>query len=333
MSIFEESVSYRPFKYPKLVEMTKKHQVDMHWTEAQVELQDDLRQYNASDGLQLPNSSHEVNKSIIDKIMCLFTEMDKIVAKGYTDLLPLVKNNEVRNWFLAASSREVIHQRAYALAAETFGFEDGDWVAFKEYKEMQDKLEEMQPNIDPRNKLELAMALTTLLLSEGICLFGAFAVLLNYKRYGLLMGVNDINQWSLEDENEHVVGNIYVLKKVMEELDENQVNTLIFFIKSRVERLVEAEHAFIDLVYELGEPEGLTKQDLKGYISYLGELRLFQLGLIPEMEVSKNPLPWIESMLSGRSHDNFFEKRVTDYSHSGLEGKVDYERYITVLDK
>tara|TARA_R110000822_G_scaffold15369_19_gene53030 strand:- start:846 stop:1835 length:990 start_codon:yes stop_codon:yes gene_type:complete len=328
MSVFEESKSYRPFKYPKLVEMAKKHQIDMHWSEAQVELQDDLRQYNSSDGLATKNVSHKVNKFIVDTVLCLFTELDKTVARGYTELLPYAKNNEVSNWFLAAGGREVIHQRAYALAAETFGFEEDDWIAFSDYVEMQDKIDVMtSPVGDLSEPLNFAKALAKLLLGEGIGLFAAFTVLLNFKRFGLLIGTNDINQWSLLDENEHVAGNILVLDAVRKDLTDSENEELNDYITEMVSRFVDAEVNFIDLLYDMGDPEDLTNNDLRGYIRYLGDLRMYQLGLIGSYAVGTNPIPWVEHMLSGKNHDNFFEKRVTDYSHAGLSGEINYDKY------
>ena len=47
----------------------------------------------------------------------------------------------------------------------------------------------------------------------------------------------------------------------------------------------------------------------------------------------KNPLPWMEWLLSGEKHDNFFEKRVTSYNHLGLVGGVDYEKYKPLLTR
>ena len=332
MSVFEESKSYRPFKYPKLVEMAKKHQIDMHWSEAQVELQDDLMQYNSADGLATKNVSHKVNKFIVDKVLCLFTELDKTVAKGYTELMPYAKNNEVRNWFLTAGGREVIHQRAYALAAETFGFEEDDWVAFSEYVEMQEKIDVMTgDDKDLSVPLNFAKALAQLLLGEGIGLFAAFTVLLNFKRFGLLVGTNDINQWSLLDENEHVAGNIMVLDAVRGDLTEVENLELNKYIDIMVGRFVNAEINFIDLLYDIGDPEDLTNDDLRGYIKYLGDLRKYQLGLIGPNAVRENPIPWVEHLISGKNHDNFFEKRVTDYSHAGLLGEVEYGKYESII--
>jgi ribonucleoside-diphosphate reductase beta chain len=38
-----------------------------------------------------------------------------------------------------------------------------------------------------------------------------------------------------------------------------------------------------------------------------------------------NPLPWLDWVLNGASHDNFFEKRVTEYSVNGMEGDWEWD--------
>ena len=169
---------------------------------------------------------------------------------------------------------------------------------------------------------------------QGISLFGSFVELLNYKRFGLLIGFNDVNQWSLADEDDHVNNNIRVLYEARKSLTEVQNEALNAFLVKVVQKLVEAEHRFIELLNKDGEGEDLKEEDLKNYITYLGQYRLYQLGLIGSLDVPENPLDWMEWMLSGSKHDNFFEKKVTDYSHNGLEGDVSYEGYEPyLLDK
>lgn len=335
MSVFKTSEAYRPFLYSWAVEAAKKHSIDMHWHENQIELQDDLRQYNSKDGLKTKNVSHEVHKNIVDKVICLFTEMDKTVGEGYTKVLPFVRNNEIRNMMMTFASREVIHQRSYALLAETFGFSDSDWIAFADYAEMREKLDTMVDDYstdDMRDEMKFCIGLSQLLLGEGIGLFAAFTVLLNFKRQGLFVGFNDVNSWSLKDEQEHVINNIRTLKEAMKDLTEVERILLLDIIDGLIIRYVDAEHKFLDLVYEMGDQEDLTKESAKDYITYLGELRRFQIGMISAGEVRQNPLPWMEWMLTGASHSNFFEKRVTDYSHSGLIGEINYNRYHNLLD-
>lgn len=334
MSIFKESKSYRPFVYPWAVEATQKHAIDMFWDIHQCNLQDDVQQYFSKNGLATTSVSHEQNKQILDRVLCLFTEMDRTVGEGYTDLLPLIRNNEIRNMLFTFGCREVTHQRAYALCAETFGFSDKDWLAFSDYVEMVEKLDVMSQDMVPEGasqELKAGIKLAQILLGEGIGLFAAFATLLNMKRHGLLIGFNDVNEWSLKDESEHVNNNIKVLAEIRRELSEVENIVLNRIILKFVESYRNAEHKFIDLVFEMGGAEGLTAQNMKDYIDYLCSFRLFQLDLKSYKEVPNNPLEWMEWVLSGAKHDNFFEKKVVEYSHGGLTGDIDYNRYLHLL--
>jgi ribonucleoside-diphosphate reductase beta chain len=39
--------------------------------------------------------------------------------------------------------------------------------------------------------------------------------------------------------------------------------------------------------------------------------------------VKENPLPWLQSLLSGVEHANFFEARATEYSKAATRGSWD----------
>ena len=136
--------------------------------------------------------------------------------------------------------------------------------------------------------------------------------------------------WTLaKDEQEHVKNNIRVLNEVRKELSEVENNELDKFIQMSVGKYIQAEQAFLDLVFEMGDQEDMSLDSAKDFIEYLGELRMYQCGLLSAEEVRKNPLPWIDYILSGSTHTNFFEARVVDYNHGGLEGSVDYSKYKT----
>jgi len=326
---FIESASYEPFKYSWAVEAEKKQRIDMTWNEGQIDLQDDIRQYNSKDGLATKTRTHDQNKKLIDTSILLFTELDKTVAGGYVEILPFTKNNEFKSLFIQQAATEVVHQRSYALMAETIGFTDADWSTFKSYKEMVDKIDVMSNlDVDLSTPLGYAAKLTQILLGEGIGLFAAFASLLNFKRFGLIMGFNDVNSWSLADESFHVENNIKVVQTIYELLSDEDKEKLQVITKLLVDDYVRAEHAYIDLI---GECEDLSIEAFKDYIEYLGEVRLFQLGYTGKLTVRQNPLDWMDWMLSGDKHDNFFEKRVVSYSHNKLEGSVDYSKYIPLL--
>jgi len=84
--------------------------------------------------------------------------------------------------------------------------------------------------------------------------------------------------------------------------------------------IVEHEDAFIDLAFQMGPLEGLTANEVKQYIRFIGNRRLEQLGLDPIYDVKKNPLTWLDNMLNGVEHMNFFEGRATEYSKASTRG-------------
>ncbi len=329
MSVFKESTSYRPFKYGWAIEAAQRHSIEMAWDVHNIELQDDLRQYNSPDGLKTKNVSHETNKYIIDMLGCLFTQMDMTVASGYVALLPYIKNNEIRCWLLTAAQREVVHQRSYALLSETFGFTDKDWSKFSEYAEMREKIDVMtSKEIEGRDEFKAAVILVSILCGEGIGLFGAFTEFLNYKRKGILIGFNVVNQYSLLDETDHVDKNILVLSEICKELTKEENQKIVEIAEQTIDNLVKAEHRFIKLVHALGEQDDLTEEDLYDYICYLGERLKWKLGILQIWNVRKNPLEWMEWLLTAKRHDAFFETKPTDYVHGGLEGTISYDRYL-----
>ena len=66
----------------------------------------------------------------------------------------------------------------------------------------------------------------------------------------------------------------------------------------------------------------MTPDDIKKYIRFIADWkRLRQLALPEVYGVKENPLPWLQSMLSGVEHANFFEARSTEYSKAATRGQ------------
>ena len=84
---------------------------------------------------------------------------------------------------------------------------------------------------------------------------------------------------------------------------------------------MKLEDKFIDLAFKGNDVQGLTKKEVRAYIRHIADRRLLQLWSENFMFNQKdNPLPWLDWVLNGASHDNFFEKCVTEYSVFDMEG-------------
>ena len=309
------SETYKPFYYSWAVDLTVRHE-KAHWIEDEIDLGEDVSDWKT-------NKVTPIEKDYITNILRLFTQSDVAVGQNYYDqFIPKFKNNEIRNMLGSFANREGVHQRAYALLNDTLGLPDSEYHAFLEYKEMTDKIEFMQ-KADITTQRGLALALAKSVFNEGVALFASFVMLLNFQRVGKMKGMGKVVEWSIRDESMHVEGNSRLFKAFVAEhpkLVDNDFKKEIYVMAKNV---VKLEDKFIQLAYAMGEIQGLTMEEVKTYIRYITDRRLLQLGLKTNFKVKNNPLPWLEWILNGADHTNFFENRVTEYEVAGLTGSWD----------
>ena len=312
MSLLKTSETYKPFKYPWAVELSKKHE-EIHWIEDEAELSEDVQDWKTK--------LSESEKEFITHVLRLFTQSDVQVGENYHELLiPKFKNNEVRNMLSSFAAREAVHQRAYALLNDTLGLPDEDFHKFLDYKEMADKIDFMKEG-DTNSHTGLALALAQSVFNEGMSVFASFVMLLNFQRFGKMKGMATIVEWSIRDETIHVQGNAKLFREFCEEHPRIVNDELKSKIYKMARNAVKLEEKFIDLAFDGNDVQGITKQEVSDYIRHIADRRLLQLGLKPKFKQKDNPLPWLDWVLNGASHDNFFEKRVTEYSVAGMEGE------------
>jgi ribonucleoside-diphosphate reductase beta chain len=189
---------------------------------------------------------------------------------------------------------------------------------------MADKVDFMKEG-DSNTHTGLALALAQSVFNEGMSLFSSFVMLLNFQRFGKMKGMGTIVEWSIRDESLHVQGNAKLFREFCDEHPRIVNDELKSKIYEMAKTAVALEDKFIQLAFRGNDVEGLTKEEVKQYIRHIADRRLLQLGLKPKFRQKDNPLPWLDWVLNGASHDNFFEKRVTEYSVNGMEGDWGWE--------
>ena len=313
MSVIAPSVVFKPFQYPWAVSFAIEHE-KIHWHEAEAKLQEDVSQWKGG-GVTPEEKLH------ITSILRLFTQSDVAVGTNYIEqFLPKFKNNEIRAMLTSFVNREFVHQRAYALLNDTLGLAEEEYSAFLEYDEMKEKIEFMQ-SADPHTQAGLAKAIAQSACNEGMSLFSAFVMLLNYQRFGKMKGMCEIVEWSIRDESMHVEGMTRLFHEFVKEHPRIVNDEFKASIYQMFRDAVALEDKVIDLAYKnTTRIEGLTAEDVKSYIRYIADRRLIQLGLKGNWKVKENPLPWLDWIVNGDSLKNFFEGVVTDYNAAGMSG-------------
>ena len=312
MGLLVENPVYKPFRYPWCYDAWLTQQ-RIHWLPEEVPLGDDVRDWQK-------NLSVE-EKNLLTHIFRFFTQADVEVNNCYLRHYTTVfKPTEVLMMMTAFAAMETVHIAAYSHLLDTIGMPETEYSAFLQYKEMKDKYDYMQ-GFDVKSKHNIAMTMAVFsAFTEGLQLFASFAILLNFPRFNKMKGMGQIVTWSVRDETLHCNSMIRLFRDFVKEEPQIWNDKLKNEIYEACKTIVHHEDAFIDLAFQMGPMQGLTADEVKQYIRFIGNRRLEQLGLNPIYDVKKNPLTWLDTMLNGVEHMNFFEGRATEYSKASTKG-------------
>ena len=314
MSLLATRNYYKPFDHPWMFDYYVE-QNQMHWFPEDVPLHNDVKDWQELDTNE---------KNLLTQIFRLFTQSDVDVSSGYVDrYMRIFKKPEARMMMGAFNNMESIHQHAYSLLLDTVGMPELEYKAFAEYEAMSDKHEYVNNiKVTANNKESIAKALAVYSgFTEGLQLFSSFIILLNFPRFGKMKGMGQIVTYSIRDESLHVEAMTKLFREFIQENIDIWTDDFKKEIYQACREMVALEDKFLDLVFEMGDIEGLTKKEVSQYIRYIADRRLLQLGLKPNYKVKDNPLGWLDEVL-GVEHQNFFEGRATAYMKAGLRGNM-----------
>lgn len=316
MSLLDAPSIYKPFNYPWAYDAWQMQQ-RIHWLPEEVPLADDVRDWK--------KRLNPAEKHLLTQIFRFFTQSDIEVNNCYMRKYSGVfKPTEVCMMLAAFSNMETVHIAAYSHLIDTLGLPEVEYTAFLKYKEMKDKYDYMQQfGVETPEGIAKTLAVFGA-FTEGLQLFASFAILMNFQRFGKMKGMGQIVAWSVRDESLHTNSIIKLYRTFLTENPNIETDAFKQDIYKICETIVHHEDAFIELSFGMGEVQGLTEEEVKKYIRFIANRRLVQLGLQPIYQnIERNPLPWMDEIMNGVEHTNFFENRVTEYTKAATTGSWD----------
>jgi ribonucleoside-diphosphate reductase beta chain len=301
---------YKPFEYQTAFEFYK-DQHRAHWLADEVPLSSDLNDWK----LKLS----EPEKNLIGNILKSFAQTETYVNDYWaTKVAVWFPKHEIKAMACAFADFESIHAEAYARLNEELGLDD--FQAFMEDEEAKAKIDRLVelPGDTLREKA-LSLAIFSA-FTEGVNLFSSFAILMSFQLRNLMKGTGQIVEWSVRDESLHSKAGCWLFRTLMEENPELDNPMMTIDIYEACEISVGLEFDFIEKAFEMGNVKGLNKEQLKNFIKERANQKLIELGytaiyndidpnLLKQME-------WFGHLTSGKTHQDFFANRVTDYSKS-----------------
>ncbi len=310
MSIITPRLYYKPFEYQQAFEYYK-NQHRGHWLADEVPLASDLNDWK----LKL----NENEKNLIGNILKSFAQTEVHVNDYWsTKVSAWFPKPEIQAMARAFADFESIHGEAYARLNEELGLDD--FKAFLEDEVSKAKIDRLlEVKGDTLEEKALSLAIFSA-FTEGVNLFSSFAILMSFQLRNLFKGTGQIVEWSVRDESLHSNAGCWLFRTLLEENPEINNDRLRADIINACEISIQLEFDFIDKAFELGDVEGLSKDQLKNFIKARANDKLVELGyqqiyndIDPNM---LKQMEWFGHLTSGNSHQDFFAGRVTNYSKS-----------------
>ena len=320
MSILQERVVYKPFEYPEAHDYWLKQQ-QAHWLHTEVPMANDVTDWKSN------LKDHE--KNVVGGILKGFAQTETVVNDYWTGLVTKwFRKPEIIMMATTFGAFETIHAEAYSLLNEQLGLDN--FAEFLEDEATAAKIENLMNVRDGHDgKIDYHEVARSLAIfsafTEGVNLFSSFAVLLSFKMRNKLKGEGQIVEWSVRDESLHSNAGCWLFRQLMVEHPELKTEKLINEIREAAQAALDLEFNFIDKIFEMGDLENLTKDELKNFIKHRVNTKMGDLGLkplIPSSDIDQGALKtmlWFDAVIAGKQHTDFFANRVTNYSKGHME--------------
>jgi ribonucleoside-diphosphate reductase beta chain len=308
--ITEPRIFYKPFEYQDAFDFYK-NQHRAHWLADEVPLASDLNDWK----LKL----NESEKNLIGNILKSFAQTEVHVNDYWSTKVSVwFPKPEIQAMARVFADFESIHAEAYARLNEELGLDD--FKAFMEDEVSKAKIDRLI-EVPGESLEERALSLAIFsAFTEGVNLFSSFAILMSFQLRNLMKGTGQIVEWSVRDESLHSKAGCWLYRTLLKECPELDTTEMRNRIIEACELSVQLEFDFIEKAFEMGNVEGLNKDQLKAFIKARANEKMIELGynaiyndidpnLLKQME-------WFGHLTSGKTHQDFFAGRVTSYSKS-----------------
>ena len=274
-----------------------------------IQVREDLRKETFSDSFIL---SFNKNRETLP-ITSLTKEEVDYDGRVYCVTIPSTGNlitryNKKIFW---SGNCEFRHSEAYSRLLEVLGYND-EFTKLVEIPIFKKRLEYMEHNLSNSDIFSKLVFFTIVI--ENASLFSQFANILSFTRFkGYMKNVSNIIAWTSIDEQTHANAGIYLINKMKEEGHilnyESLSKTLIDY--------VQEESQLLDWIYETGELDFFSKENMLNFMKYRIDEVLVKLGFNKLFNISYEqykPMAWFEEEVFANELDDFFAKRPTAYT-------------------
>jgi len=261
--------------------------------------------------------------------------LDSVQGRGPVEtFMPLCSLPELENWLVTWAFSETIHSRSYThIIRNVYSDPSKVFDEMLDIKEIVDCAESISKYYDNLaenpTKKNLWLAVNAVNALEGIRFYVSFACSWAFAELKKMEGNAKIIKFIARDENVHMASTQQLIKLLPKE-DKDYAQISIDTqdeVKQIFRDVIDQEKAWAEYLFKEGSMIGLNAELLAEYVEWLGNKRMYAIGLSNERGGS-DPLPWTQKWISGAEVQVApQETEITSYIVGGIKKDVDDDTF------
>jgi ribonucleoside-diphosphate reductase beta chain len=313
-----------PLKHPWAYEIFDT-MIKNTWVPQEVPMQLDVNMWNDKSTLT------DKERRVYERSLAFVSNLDGLQTNNLAcNIIRHITSPEVVLAITRQTFEEALHVQSYATMVEALALDpETIYGLYRTDKDLYDKnqtvLAAVSKIADPSFKtgtlktdqMFLEACIGNVIL-EGIYFYSAFLIFYVLKRNNKMPGSAEMIQFINRDEDMHLRLFVHISNTIKDEQPELWTPEFQQQIRQNIIDAVDMEAKWgLNCIQE--GILGLTPDNLRDYLQFVGDVRLMSLGMEKQWN-SSNPFPWIDEFTQGSMIEvNFFEGRVKEYQTGTLE--------------
>jgi len=295
-----------PIKHDDIWQYYKKAEASF-WTAEEIDLESDLVHWA---------KLNDNERYFIKNVLAFFAASDGIVNENLAEnFVSEVQYAEAKFFYGFQIAMENIHSETYSLLIDTYVKDKEEqnklFNAIDTIPAVQKKAEWALKWVDSTSFSERLIAFAAV---EGIFFSGSFCSIFWLKSRGLMPGLSFSNELISRDEALHCEFAVHLHNNhLLNPVPKERIREILLSALT-IEKEFILESLPVNLI-------GINSSLMSQYLEYVTDRLLIDLKCEPEFN-SKNPFDFMVN-IALENKTNFFEKRVGDYSKSGVGNTVE----------
>lgn len=305
-------LNWNDIAYPQMYDLYQTL-LSNFWKAQEINMQDDIKQWD-----QLS----EGEQDIFLRINTQLASLDSLQTPTMSQVMDYVTDSSFKAIFAVISQQEAVHNESYSYILssliplrdqnERFNQAKDDPIVRKRNQLILDAYEGFREQPTSQNLFKLAVNSINL---EGIYFYAGFAFFYSLARQQKMLKTSTMISYIQRDEMQHAYFIAQFIRILLTENPELNTEANTQYIYETIDHAVKLEIEWAN--YILKGSKDIDLVEFAGYVEYLANKRLRQLGLSNLYEARENPMPWIhvfsDEMINETKSD-FFEQKSRTYS-------------------